>query len=338
MPRYSVIWISALIMAALLIASCGVNGDSEPIVTAYNPVSIANCTTSKADDSVPQLDAASTTYDQPPARAVTMNQHATEIMLDLGLQDRMVGTAYLDDYILPRFQAAYNSVPVLAEEYPSKEVLLNAEPDFIYAGFSSAFREYAAGPQAELTALGIPSYMTVALCDDRADTMNDVYTDISNIGRIFGVEDRADALVDSMKEEIKSVVDKVGDTGEPLRVFLYDSGDDAPYTSVCCSMFSNLVQTVGGQNIFGDVAGRWKMVNWEEVIARDPEVIVLTEAVWSTAQEKLDFLLSNSALADITAVKDQRFVELQFSSLVPSIRNAGAIKLLAEGMYPERFD
>ena len=337
MPKYAVIGIIALTMTAVLIVSCGGSGDSESDETVFAPVSIANCTTPNADDSDPDVEAASTTYNQPPSRAVTMNQHATEIMLDLGLQDRMVGTAYIDDYILPEFQDAYDSVPVLAEEYPSKEVLLNAEPDFIYAGFSSAFREAAAGPQADLAALGISSYMTIALCDDRPDTMDDVYADILNIGRIFGVEDRANPRVDSMKEVIRAVTDKVGDTGEPLRVFLYDSGDDAPYTSVCCSMFSSLVQTVGGQNIFNDVSGRWKTVNWEEVIVRDPEVIVLTEAVWSTSKEKRDFLLSNSALADITAVKNQRFVVLQFSSLIPSIRNPGAIKQLAEGIYPERF-
>jgi len=66
-------------------------------------------------------------------------------------------------------------------------------------------------------------------------------------------------------------------------------------------------------------------------------VIVLTEALWSTSQEKIDLLLSNPAYADITAVKDQRFVSLQFSSLVPGIRNATAIRELAEGIYPDRF-
>ena len=55
----------------------------------------------------------STTYERPPARAVTLNQAATEVMLALHLEDRLVGTAYLDDRILPGLSAAYERVPSL---------------------------------------------------------------------------------------------------------------------------------------------------------------------------------------------------------------------------------
>ena len=114
--------------------------------------------------------------------------------------------------------------------------------------------------------------------------------------------------------------------------FCFDSGDDAPYTAACCSMFTNMIETVGGKNIFDDVDGRWETVSWEEVIDRDPELIALTEADWSTSQEKMDLLLNNPSLADITAVKDERFVVVQFSALVPGIRNATAIRELAEAL------
>ena len=58
-----------------------------------------------------------------PTRAVTLNQGATEIMLALGLQDKMVGTAYLDDEIWPEFQAAYNKIPALSGgAYPTVKV------------------------------------------------------------------------------------------------------------------------------------------------------------------------------------------------------------------------
>src|SRR6476659_2318689 len=60
-----------------------------------------------------------TTYTAAPKAAVSVNQAATEIMLSLGLQASMVGTAYLDDAVAPALQAAYESVPVLSDEYPS---------------------------------------------------------------------------------------------------------------------------------------------------------------------------------------------------------------------------
>ena len=300
---------------------------------AYTSISVESCTAVRDEEGEVQTGTASYVYTEPPSRAITLNQHVTEVMLALELQDHMVGTAYIDDEILPQYQAAYQSVPVLAEEYPSREVILAQDPDFIYGGFRSAFGDDAAGSQEELNELGIGTYLTGAICNtDSPDTIDDVYADILNIGRIFGVSDRAEALVKALEEEVADSAPQAVGSGDTLRVFLFDSGDDAPYTAVCCSMFTNMIETAGGDNIFDDVDGRWKSVNWEEVIDRDPELIVLTEADWSTSQEKIDLLLGNPALADITAVKEQRFVVLQFSSLVPGIRNATAIAELAEAV------
>jgi len=329
--------ILAILAAVLLLAACG--GDDADSVQGGEAagISVENCSTTTGEDSQEAFPVSSHTYTEAPSRAVTMNQHTTELMLTLGLQDRMAGTAYIDDFILPELKEAYDSVPVLADEYPSKEVILGSETDFIYAGFASAFRETAAGPQADLADLGIPSYLTLAICKEEADSIQDIYDDIANISRIFEVTERGEALIASMKKDIESVTSKVDPSGTPIRAFLYDSGDDAPYTSVCCSMFTNLIELASAKNIFDDVDGRWATVNWEEVIERDPEVIVLIEAVWSTAQEKMDFLTTNEALADITAVKEQRFVTINFSSIVPGIRNPEAIRTLAEGIYPESF-
>jgi iron complex transport system substrate-binding protein len=334
---------------AMLVLACG-SSATPPINTAaptpadasgqaaFSPVTLESCSATTGSDAAVEVGKISFTYTEPPSRAIALNQHVTEIMLALGLQDRMVGTAYIDDQIPPEYRDAYDSIPVLAEEYPSKEVILAQEPDFVYGGFSSSFRDEVAGTQADLKGLGIGSYLTVAICEEEtSDTLEDVYTDIRNVGKIFGVSDRAEALVASLKQDVGDIESKLDAPGTPLRVFMYDSGDDAPFAATCCSMFSNLIATVGGENIFGDVNGRWGTVSWEEVIQRDPEVIVLTEAVWSTSQEKIALLLSNPAYADITAVKNRRFVVLQFSSLVPGIRNATAIRELAEGIYPDRF-
>ena len=300
---------------------------------AYTPVTVESCTAVQDEEGEVQTGTASYVYTEPPSRAITLNQHVTEVMLALELQEYMVGTAYIDDEILPQYQAAYQSVPVLAEEYPSREVILGQNPDFLYGGFRSAFGDDAAGSQEELNKIGIGTYLTSSICNiGSPDTLDDVYTDIGSIGKIFGVSERADALVKALAGEVAKAASQAGSSGDVPRVFLFDSGDDAPFTATCCSMFTNMIETAGGKNIFDEVDGRWKTVSWEEVIDRDPELIVLTEADWSTSQEKLDLLLGDPALADITAVKEQRFVVLQFSSLVPGIRNATAIAELAEAV------
>ena len=325
------------ITAILAIVACGSDTTptalptEPPTPAAYQPVTVESCSAVTDDEGEVQTGTASYTYSEPPSRAIALNQHVAELMLALELQEQMVGTAYIDDEILPQYRAAYDSVPVLAEEYPSKEVILAQNPDFIYGGFRSAFEVDAAGPQEALNKLGIGTYLTKSICNTGSpDTLEDVYSDIRNIGVIFGIEARAEALVQSLQGEVDQAMSRIDASGEPVRVFMFDSGDEAPYTAACCSMFTNMIETAGGKNIFDDVEGRWRTVSWEEVIDRDPELIVLTEADWSTSQEKIGLLSNDPSLADVTAIKEQRFAILKFSSLVPGIRNATAIKELAE--------
>ena len=76
-----------------------------------------------------------------PSRVVTMNQGVTEFMLAMGLADKIVGTAYLDDSIWPRYAAAYNKIPVLSSSYPDENTIMEVNPDFIVGSYRSAFRE-----------------------------------------------------------------------------------------------------------------------------------------------------------------------------------------------------
>jgi iron complex transport system substrate-binding protein len=283
------------------------------------------------------------TYEAPPARAVTMNQAATEIMLALGLEDHMVGTAYMDDEILPEFQAAYESVPVLAAEYPSQEVLFAAEPDFVYGVYQSAFDDEAAGPREELLGLDINSYLSAVACEDtelRPDkaSFETVYQEIRDIGRIFGVEDRAETLVADMQTQLAETLATIGEDVEPLRILWYDSEAEEPFVGACCGTPAMIIEAAGAQNIFDDVEGNWATVSWEEVVIRDPQAIVVIDAEWSTAQEKIDLLRNDPAYSSITAVQDERFVAIPFSATTVGVRNVSAVIELAKGLYPDKLE
>merc|ERR1711972_1229873 len=75
------------------------------------------------------------TVQKSPERVVTMNQGATEFLLALGLADKMVGTAYLDDDIWPQYAAQYANIPVLASGYPNETTIMSVSPDFIVASY-----------------------------------------------------------------------------------------------------------------------------------------------------------------------------------------------------------
>jgi len=79
-------------------------------------------------------------------------------------------------------------------------------------------------------------------------------------------------------------------------------------------------------------------VNWESVVERDPEVIVIVDYGPRTWQQKLDFLLEQPALKDVRAIRERRFIILTYLEVTPSIENALAVEKIAAGLYPQLFE
>lgn len=281
-----------------------------------------------------------TRFASAPARVVTLNQAATEVMLVLGLRDRLVGTSYLDDQILPEVAEAYRQIPVLAANYPSREILFAARPDFLYAAYPSAFDPGGGGSRVDWQTRGVETYLAPAGCTDTRHppgvTLETTFTELRDVARIFGVADRGDTLVASYEAELQTVRNRIGTLSRPPRVFWYDSGDP-PQVGACCGAPNEILKLLGATNIFADTPGSWTPVNWEAVIARNPDVIVLANASWSTAAEKRKQLASRKALAGIDAIVHNRIVEIDFAYTTPGIRNVAAVRKLAEALYPDKF-
>ena len=125
------------------------------------------------------------------------------------------------------------------------------------------------------------------------------------------------------------------DAGEPLRVFVYDSGEDTPFTAGRYAMPTALIEAAGGVNIMDDFEKSWATVTWEEVVERNPEVIMIVNYGEVTAEQKRDFMMSNPAFADLDAVKNDRFVTLEYVEATPGPRNFQAIKTLAAAFWAE---
>lgn len=275
--------------------------------------------------------AGSFSYDAVPSRAITLNQQATEIMLALGLQDHMVGTAYIEEDVPAKWADAYASVPVLAEKYPAREIVMAQEPDFLFAGFSSAFSEDNLGAADEWRDLGIGTYLVNASCrsfhrKDDPLTTQPIFTDIQNIGKIFQVEDRAETLAGEIRARIEEV--QTNPQGEGLTAFIYDSGDETPYTVGCCGGPALVARMVGLESITDDLEGSWADVSWETVVAADPDVIVLIEADWSTSAEKRAYMESDPVLSELRAVKDGKFVVIPFSETLLGMRFADGVETI----------
>jgi iron complex transport system substrate-binding protein len=307
----------ALALAALALPSAALAG-TKSAATAY-PLELTNCGRTETIPAAPQ-------------RAITTNEGATEIMLELGLGNRMAGTAYLDDArVYPPLARAYAKVPVVAKEYPSTEVVLSKNADFVYGSYVSAFAKDGAGTRPALESHGMNTYLSPSNCiaKSRSIAWNDVYGEITDIGKIFDVQDRAAALVAKLEARLAAAQKLVASTGDSTSVFWYDSGAKAPTAGACCGAPGLIVRTAGGKNIFSALKGGWQDGSWEQVVAQNPDVIVLVNATWDTVAAKHK-VLAKSPLSGLAAVRDKHFVIVPFGSSTPSFRNVDAVVALAK--------
>jgi iron complex transport system substrate-binding protein len=162
--------------------------------------------------------------------------------------------------------------------------------------------------------------------------MQDMYNDLLNLGTIFGVDEKAKALVDGYKARLADLTAKV-DRTKPLRVFVYDSGEETPFTAGAYAIPTALIEAAGGHNIMDDLDKSWATVAWEPVVERNPEVIVIVNYGDVTAEQKIAFLESNPAFAGIDAVKNHRYVVLEYVEATPGPRNIRAVEKLVAGFW-----
>ncbi len=280
------------------------------------------------------------TFDAPPEKAISNDVNLTEMMLVLGLADRMVGYTGISGWktLDEEMREGVEELPELSAKYPTKEVLVGADADFFFAGWNYGMKVGGEVTPETLEPFGIKVYELTESCTHIMDkdkaSIEDMYADLMNLGRIFGVDDRATELVDGYRSDLAAFTDGL-ETGDPLRVFVYDSGEDTPFTAGRYAMPTALIEAAGGTNIMDDFEKSWATVTWEEVVERNPEVVVIVNYGEVTAEQKREFMMSNPAFADLDAVKNDRFVTLEYVEATPGPRNIQAIKTLAEAFWGE---
>ena len=277
-------------------------------------------------------------FDAPPKRAISNDVNLTEMMLVLGLADHMVGYTGISGWktLDEEMRANVKQLPELSSKYPTKEVIVGANADFFFAGWNYGMKVGGEVTPETLEPFGVKVYELTESCTHIMKkgkaSINDMYDDLLNLGAIFDVEDTAKNLVNNYKAELKSFKDDL-ETGEPVRAFVYDSGEDTPFTAGLYAMPTALIEAAGGVNVMNGFEKSWGTVTWEEVVAQNPEVIVIVNYGSVTAEQKRAFMMSNPAFANIAAVKNDRFVTLEYVEATPGPRNIKAIKTLAKSFW-----
>ncbi|GAB3575331.1 ABC transporter substrate-binding protein [Amycolatopsis endophytica] len=282
---------------------------------------------------------------KPPQRAVALNQGSAEIMLSLGLADRMAGTATWTDPVLPDLAADNAKVPRLAENNPSFETVLATEPDFVAASFGSTLGRGGVATREQFEQLGVPTYLAPADCaldtsgggdGKRTETltMDPVYTEIRDLARIFEVEDRGEQLVASLQERMRAAA---GTDASNVSLMYWFANSEAPYLAGCCGSPGIMTATLHARNVFDDTHDEWPQINWETVAARNPDVIVLGDLTRrsqtaETAQAKIAFLESHPVTRDLAAVRNKRYVLLSGQAMNPTLRTVDGTEQVAAAL------
>lgn len=330
---------AALLAAGLvLLTACG-GGSTIPSADGGDkadgfPLTIENC-------------GRTVTVKAPPQRAVSVDQGSTEILLSLGLADRIAATATWSDPVMKGLEKANAGVERISDNRPSSEKVLDKEPDFLSASFASTLAKGGVAPREQFEKLGVPTYISPADCVGKDNsgggdgarteplTMDSVYTEVRELAQVFGVPERGDALVEKLQGRVAKATDGIDASNASLLYWFSDS--KAPYLAGCCGAPGVITRELGAKNVFDDTHDEWPQISWETVADRNPDVLVIgdlsrTMQTAESAEKKIEFLESNPVTKTMDAVKNRRYVLLSGQAMNPTIRTVEGLERVAAGL------
>ena len=319
-------WMSVVLVSGLL-AGCGsssTGNEGQAVETSNTDTSYNELTLDNYGRKI--------TISAKPEKVLTLGPNATELFVALGLTDLIVGNS-LDNHsrgALPEYADDYDRVPELTYGSATREAVIGSGADFIY-GIDWEFGSEGLDIE-ELASLQMTTYM------NSASSLEEMYQEIRDLGAIFDIEDKAEAFIADQEARIAAVQKQV-DGLEPVKVLVYDSGGDGVFTAGGTNFETLLIEYAGGVNLFDDIQDQqWSTVSYEEVLKRDPDVIVIHDYDSPSLEHKIEAIKADPALSQLESVQQERFVAISLESVLPGNRMAYTVETLAKGFYPDQAE
>lgn len=278
------------------------------------------------------------TFTKMPEKVLCCHLYAAENMVMLGLEDKIAGKNVPANPVenpLDELKEKFEGIPEIER---SHENAIAAGTDLVI-GQVSAFKDTGWGSYEQFESKGI-NCLTISGTLVPDETIENVYEDIENLGKIFKVEDCAEALISEIQGQIDEVKEAVKDVPEEkkIRAFVLDTFNGNEIYTTSSGLESNLIEIAGGVNCTRGMAdSRWFNTSVETLVEVNPDVIILNDYGTQTIEEKLEFLNSNPALKDVTAVKNQAYLTIPLVAVMQDVRAASACRTFAQYFYPECF-
>lgn len=255
------------------------------------------------------------TIESEPKKVVSMSPGITELLFELGENDKLIGRTTYCDY--PK--EAETIEPVGSIQKPDIEKIISLEPDIVIA--STHFSEES---EKQLTDLGIK---VIVLYEEHS--MEGVYSMIETLGTILNVNDIAANTIDEMKTSIENTTKAIEGEETPSVYYVVGYGEYGDFTAGGDTFISQLITLAKGKNIAEDVSG-WSY-SLESLVEADPDFIIIDETM------KDDFITTD-VYKDLSAVKNEHVYGIDKNLLErQGYRNAQGIEILVKILHPEAF-
>ncbi|BCB88834.1 ABC transporter substrate-binding protein [Phytohabitans suffuscus] len=258
----------ALTVSVVLAAGCGAGADDTAAGSGQGyPVTVNNCGVDVSFDAAPQ-------------RIVLLKSAAVPYLHALGVMDRVTARAgqYPKDYYDAATLAELDRIPLLTDKTDtsghlqiSKEVVISQQPDLVLGEVDNLSRD-------TLAAVGIPLLEEPAMCQGSTTVpaFDDIYTQLETYGKVFGRTGEAATAVTALKERMTKIQAKAGAGSRRTAAVLYPTvGGGVTYAYGTASMAHPQLEAAGFTNAFADSKERVFEVTLEELLGRNPDVLIL---------------------------------------------------------------
>lgn len=280
------------------------------------------------------------TFTQAPTRVITNNQSSLELLLQLGLQDSIIGTVSLDDELPEDLKDEFSNIPVITESKtePAKEVIAGMNPDLVI-GRMATFTDDKYGSVSSLNGMNTNVYTQIASDMKTEQTLDNIFTDIQNVGKIFNVEDKANSLVENLKARLNTVkenVSSVVNSEKPLNIMVMTAYNDGTYNvfGSNATLQNEILKVLGGVNV-NEKGGPQALENLLEL---NPDAIlyVYNNKNAETDKVAVESLKNNELLKSVPAIKNDKVFEVSYTEFMGyGTRVIDCIEDLSTKLYPE---
>ncbi len=295
---------------------------------AYYPVTIPNYNRDK--------EIIDMTFEKAPERVVVVYQNAIEIMLALGLEDRIVAATGLDHEVKPEFIDAFSKVKYY-EHGISKEEVMGLNPDFIMSWYSF-FGDKKLGDVGFWNERGVNTYMMSNSGAQPNKNVAHEYEDIRLIGQIFNVEDKAEALIADIEAKVAKGQAFAAER-EPVKAVVLEVVKGGAYRIYGEDSVGGDMATMVGAELVAKESGT---ISAEELVKLNPDVIFSVYFSYYGNGVEYDAatnnILTNDGLQSISAVQNSRVLPMGLGEVYCSgIRTMDGVETMLEGLYPDAY-